>query len=170
MNPWLILAVAILWGLSVAASATKWASLKVAEVRAEYLVRDNKALAEANAKITALNDAARATEARRVAEMSALATNYSKGFRDAEAQRQRDVAAARDGSLVLRIPASACGPGGGEAAAPRPAASGGDGATTTELPGALTADLLALAGEADQVVLQLTACQAIVTADRKDSP
>lgn len=40
---------------------------------------------------------------------------------------------------------------------------------TTECPD-ITADLLALAGEADQVVLQLTACQAIVTADRKDSP
>lgn len=170
MNPWLLLAIAILWGLSVAASATKWASLKVAEVRSEYLVRDNKALTEANAKITLLQNAARETEARRVAEMSTLATNYAKGFRDAEAQRLRDVAAARDGSLVLRIPASACRPGGGEAAPPGAAAPGGDGAATADLPGSVTADLLALAGEADQVVRQLTACQAIVIADRKDSP
>lgn len=170
MNPWLLLAIAILWGLSIAASATKWASLKVAEVRAEYLVRDNKALTEANAKITSLQNAARETEARRVAEMSTLATNYAKGFRDAEAQRLRDVAAARDGSLVLRIPASACSPGGSETSPPRPASGGSDGAATVELPRAIAADLLDLANDADQVADQLRACQSIVLSDRKDSP
>lgn len=170
MNPWLLLAIAILWGLSVAASATKWASLKVAEVRSEYLVRDNQALAAANASIKRLQEEARATEAKRVADMNVIATNYAKGYQNAEARRRADVSAARDGALVLRIPASACRAGGGEAAPPGPAAAGGHGPAAVELPRAVTADLLSLANDADQVADQLRACQAVVISDRKDSP
>lgn len=170
MNPWLLLAIAILWGLSIAASATKWASLKVAEVRSEYLVRDNKALTEANAAIKRLQEEARATEAKRVADMNVIAANYAKGYQNAEARRRADVAAARDGALVLRIPASACRPGGGEATPPGSAATRGHGPEAVELPRAVTADLLSLANDADQVADQLRACQAVVISDRKDSP
>jgi len=167
VNPWLLLAIAILWGLSIAASATKWAKLKVAEVRAEYLVRDNNALIEANAAIERLQEEARATEAKRVADMNVIASNYAKGYQNAETRRRADVAAARDGALVLRIPAAALCPGGSETGPPRPAAAGGDGAATVELPRAVAADLLALANDADQVADQLRACQAVVISDRK---
>lgn len=168
LNPWVILGVAVMWALSLFAVG-KWQREdgRTAE-RTEWQARDNAALTAANATIKRLNDEARATETRRVDEMATLAINYSKGFKDAEAQRLRDVAAARDGSLVLRVPAAACGAGGGEAGAFGPPAPGGDGAPTTELPATVTADLLALANEADQVVLQLTACQKIVLNDRKE--
>lgn len=170
MNPWMLLGIAILWGLSVVGASTKWASLKVAEVRAEYLERDNQALATANAAIKRLQEEARATEAKRVADMNVIAANYAKGYQDAEARRRADVAAARDGALVLRIPASACGSGGGEAGPPGAAAAGGHDPAAVELPRAVAADLLSLANDADQVADQLTACQAIILADRKESP
>lgn len=170
MNPWVLVAAGVLWALSVLAVG-KWQREdgRTAE-RTEWQARDNKALTAANAAIKRLNDEARETETRRVDEMTKLAHNYSKGFRDAEARRLADVAAARDGALVLRIPAAACGAGGGETAAFGPPAPGGAGAATTELPRAVTADLLSLANEADQVVRQLALCVEIATNDRKDSP
>jgi len=170
VNPYVLLAVGVLWALSVAGASVKWAGLKVAEVHSTYLARDNKALADANSMIQALQDAARATEARRVQDMNTIAANYGKGYEDAEARRRRDVAAARDGALVLRVPASACRTGPGDSGPAGSSSPGGDGAPGVELPRAVTADLLALANDADQVADQLRACQAVVLADRKESP
>jgi hypothetical protein len=125
-------------------------------------------LAAANAQITRLEEAARAEEARRVQDMNVIAANYAKGYEDAEERRRRDVAAARDGALKLRVSASVCaGAGGGSAAAPGPARPVGDGAATIELPPAITADLFALVDDADQVADQLRSCQQIVLSDRR---
>lgn len=168
MNPWVILGIAVMWALSLL-GVGKWqrADGRAAE-RVEWQERDNKELADANATIKRLNDEARATEEKRAADMNVIATNYAKGYENAEARRRRDVAAARDGALVLRIPASACGSGGGETGPPRPAAAGGDGAPAIELPRAVTADLFALADDADQVADQLRSCQQIAINDRKE--
>ncbi|MBK8916387.1 MAG: hypothetical protein IPM64_17620 [Phycisphaerales bacterium] len=104
LNPWVILGIALAWVASLwavgswqrddgaTAEKTKWQSREIAQQAA------------AAAKIKELEDAARDEEARRVDEMTVLATNYAKGFRDAEDQRRRDVAAARDGALVLPHP------------------------------------------------------------------
>ena len=179
MNPYVLIAVGVLWALSVAGASVKWAGLKVAEVQSAYLARDNTALADANAEIQRLQDAARATEAQRVQDMNTIAANYGKGYEDAEARRRRDVAAARDGALVLRVPASACRTGPSEAGPAGSSSPGGDGAAPLQLPGAagggvlppeITADLYALADDADQVADQLRACQSVVLADRKESP
>lgn len=170
MNPWLILGAVVvsLAGLWAVGSWQRGEGRTVE--RAACLSRDNEALRKANGEIKRLTDDARDTERRRVDEMTALSINYSKGFRDAEEKRRRDVVAARDGALRLRVPAAACGAGGGAPAEARPAATGSDGAEGIELPGAIAADLLGLAHDADQVADQLRTCQAIVINDRKDLP
>lgn len=170
MNPWLILGALAAWLASLwAVGAWQRDEGRTAE-RAAWEARDNETLRKANGEIKRLTDDARDAERRRVDEMTVLSINYSKGFRDAEADRRRDVAAARDGALRLRIPAAACDAGGSAPAAAGPAAPGGDGAEGIELPGATAADLLDLAHDADQVADQLRACQAVVLNDRKDLP
>lgn len=90
-----------------------------------------------------------------------IGIHYKKEFEDVEARRVRDVAAARAGTLRLRIPGSVCpGPATQAGAAP----AGSDGAEAGELPREVAADLLTLANDADNVVNQLTACQAVVRA------
>jgi hypothetical protein len=170
MNPWLIVGLGLVWLASLWGAGSWQRGEGRTTERVAWQERENKALAEANVEIKRLTDEARATEHRRVAEMTTLAVNYDKGFRDAETRRRRDVDASRAGALVLRIPASACAADGGEARPPGAAAAGGDGSEGVELPRAIAADLLDLAYDADQVADQLRACQAIVTNDRKESP
>lgn len=90
-----------------------------------------------------------------------LEADYKKEKEDAEARRIRDVAAARSGALRLRVPGTLCPAADGATVG---APSGSDGAASGELPGPVAADLFALVHDADQVVRQLTACQAVVRA------
>ena len=170
MNPWVLIGVAVAWALSIVGAADYWGGVQRDLERGEWVARDNAKLIKANAEILRLNNEARATEARRIDEMTILATSYSKGAQDAEERRRRDVAAARDGALVLRIPAAACGAGGGEAGQTGPPAPGRDAPATIELPREITADLFALADDADAIADQLRTCQQIALNDRKDSP
>jgi hypothetical protein len=168
LNPWVLLGVAVMWALSLL-GVGKWqrADGRTTE-RVEWQAREVAQVTAANAAIKRLNDKARAKERASVDAMAVLAANYSKGFHDAEARRVRDVSAARDGALVLRIPAAALCPGGGQAGALGPDPGGGAGPETVELPRTVTADLLTLANDADQVADQLRTCQQIAINDRKE--
>lgn len=167
MNPWVILGIAVMWALSVVGASHKWASLKVKEAQAQHLEQRNKELAQANGEIKRLTDEARATERAHVEQIAAIGNHYAKGMRDAEELRKRDLRAARNGNLVLRVPASVCA-GGSEAPATGPATGRGDGAAGVELPREITADLLELAHDADQVADQLRACQSVILSDRRE--
>lgn len=118
-------------------------------------------------QLQALTDAARATEQRLVADMAALDQQYNQEMTDAQRETDAALAAVRAGELRLRnrftcpvaspgvgVPGVAAGTGGGDAAE-----SGG-----LQREDAIV--LVRLAAEADAVVRQLAACQAIVTADR----
>lgn len=93
-------------------------------------------------------------------KLALIGALYQKEFENAEAIRRRDVAAARDGALRLRVPGTLCPTAPG--ASTGSAASGGDGAEGGELPPAVAADLLALVHDADRNTRQLAACQAVV--------
>lgn len=131
--------------------------------RAGWLDKENVELAAANAEIERLNDEAREKEHQHAADLAEIGEKHEKDLEAGEAQRRADVAAARSGALKLRVggacPARPGASGAGEAA---PAAGERDGATTAELPPAVTADLLELVDDADAVVRQLTSCQAVV--------
>jgi hypothetical protein len=140
-----------------------------AETEAQYAQRDNEALRSANARIQELEEKARDGERRRAEELAAVSAQYQGALEAAKSQRERDVAAAHAGTLRLRDPNAAgtagCDRGGaGETTA---STGGRDGAQAGELSRETAGNLLSLADEADEVVAQLTACQAVVQADRR---
>lgn len=168
MNPWII--VGFLVALIAASAGSYWKGSndgRTAE-KAAWQARENAELVAANAEILRLEEAARETEHRHAQELADISAGFEKDKADAAAQKDRDVAAARAGTLSLRIPSICKEAGGGTGSAIAASPGERDGPATTELPREITANLLALADDADEVVKQLTACQAIVKNDRKD--
>lgn len=145
--------------------ASKKVKAATEQINASWQERETKMLQEAADRLAKAIEAAREQERKLEAELASLMSKFRKEIANVQAQRDRDVAAARSGALRLRLPASVCadslayGP-------PAPGSPGGDGASGTYLPQQITSDLFSLANDADAVVAQLTACQAIVKADR----
>ena len=140
-----------------------------AEVTAAVEARDNKALAEANKRIQALQEAARAQEQAKAAQVVAISTHYQKEISDAKVRNALLDADVRAGRLRLRDPGAAstavCDRGQTSETAASPGRS--DGPTGGQLSAASSGFLLALTGEADDVTRQLGACQSLIRADRQ---
>ena len=145
------------------------ADSEIAELQAQHTItladidRTNRTVLQAETA------RARSAEARRVADMAAIDTQYTEELQNAKARADADIAAVRDGAYRLRdrftCPSSATGTGG--AAGGVGAAAGvGDDATPSGLQTEDAAFLVQLADEADGVVRALSACQAIVRGDR----
>lgn len=133
-----------------------------------WQAREAEELAAANVEIERLNRAARDAERLQADRVAAIASQYEKDLENAKRTRDAALAAARAGTLVLRDPATTCQDPGARAAGAPPASAGGrDGPAGANLSPAFTDFLVDLASEADQVVAQLTACQAVILADRK---
>lgn len=111
-------------------------------------------------------------EAQHAKDMAALDEKFTKEIEDAKRVSDRDIAAVRAGELRLRerftcpAPGPAAGPSGGADKAGTTTGLGDDPA-----PGGLRQPdaefLIRYSDEADTVVRQLSACQAIVNRDRK---
>jgi len=141
--------------------------------RNAWLARDNAQLRSANARIAQLQAQARAQEQAHGTAMAAAAAQFKKDLHDVRTQKDGVIADLRSGRLRLRIPvvptSAACGAGGAGGASTEAGAgaAGGDGEARAELSGAAAEFLVSLASEADAVVRQLSACQAVVAADRE---
>lgn len=136
--------------------------------RTAWLARENTALTKANTRIKELEDQARAREREHAQDMAAASAKYQEDLKHEKAAKDRAVADLRSGALRLRIPVTCPdGAGGSGTAAPGPGTVGRDGEARAELSVQASEFLVGLASEADEVVHQLTACQAVVTADRK---
>jgi hypothetical protein len=163
INPWAILAaVAIAIGCYFYGRADGKA---VGE--GEWKSRESAELVAANAKIVALEEDRRRREQKHADEVARISTNYQRQLSDAKRKRDSDVVAVRAGDIRLFDPGTrkgACIDWGREVGA---AAGGRDGGACRELSREATEFLLGLAGEADEVALQLSACQALVRADRE---
>lgn len=166
MNPYVIIGIGAAWVLSLGAVGWWQNSAGHTEERAAWQKRENTELVTANAAIKRLEEEARDTERRHAEDLNEISTGYQKELVNAKAQKDRDVAAARAGALSLRIPSPCKGADGGQAGTATTGAGGRDAAAGTELPREVTAGLFELADDADEVVRQLTACQAVVSADR----
>ena len=121
------------------------------------------------AAVTALDLKYRNSERDHKADLDRIGADHAKEMARADARRQRDIADARSGALRLSIPSS-CNPDGSSPAQAGGPAAGGDGQARTELPSEVTASLFALADDADAVVSQLSACQAVIISDRQSFP
>ena len=130
--------------------------------------KERQAQTMANLKAVGLLDAKyRKKEQDDKVEKEKIGADYEKKLADKDAQRARDVASARAGSLRLSIPSNCPHADGSSPAQTSGLASSGDDPTRTYLPQQVTSDLFALADDADAVVAQLTACQAVIVSDRQ---
>jgi prophage endopeptidase len=170
LNPWLLLGVGIAWLASLAAVGTWQREDGALAEKTAWQAKEVAELAAANAEIQRLQAAATRDHRQHELRLAAVDTELSKSRRSLEERTRNDRRAARDGSERLRIP-GACPPANVDReAAATPAPGRSDGAADAELPGPLAAALHDLANEADAIVEQLTACQAVVLSDRKESP
>lgn len=168
MNVYVASGIALAWMASVGASTMYGHNEGVHAERARWQARENQQLAEANAKIRELTDAARAAERIHTEALNSVSDHYQGELRDAKKRHDDDLAAVRDGGLRLRdnYAAAVC-PDTGRVSETGTGASGHHAAGGTELSREATEFLLGLANEADQVARQLSACQAVIRADRK---
>lgn len=136
--------------------------------RTAWLNRENTALTKANTQIKALEDKYRAQEQKHAQDMAAASAKYQEDLMHEKDTKDRVIADLRSGALRLRVPVTCPdGAGGSGTAAPGPSTIGRDGETRAELSISASEFLVGLANEADQVVRQLTACQAVVFSDRQ---
>lgn len=139
--------------------------------KARWLARENVELTTANAKITELQIAARATERDHAVRLAAVSAQYQEDLNHAQARKNRVIADLRAGAQRLRIPVASAGcAGAGGMPETGPGAGGRDGGATAELSQPAAEFLIGLASESDEVAHQLKACQALVRADREPSP
>lgn len=166
-NPWIAFGCVLLWlGSLVGAGYWQNDAGHVAE-RVDWQKKDNQELAAANAKIVELTQQVRATEHNHATQLADISTKYEEKLQNANAQKGKDIAAARAGTLRLHYTAPTAQTADIGAASSVAAAPGGcNGATAGELPPEITANLYALADDADTIVVQLGACQDIVRQDR----
>jgi len=104
-----------------------------------------------------------AEEAEAAKQQARLKQDFEKEMADAKTQHDKDVAAARAGSLVLRLPST----GSGSLRVPDSAVSGDTQTQGSQLPPEVTANLFGLADDADALVKDDNYCWSIVAADRK---
>lgn len=167
MNPYAIIAALILWAASIGGVGYWQNHAGHTAERVAWQQKDNEELRKANASILALEESARDSEQKHAQEMSTIGNDFEKEKQDAKRKTDATLAALHAGTIVLRDPyTSSLHPAGSKTGQAVTTASGSDGGTTAKLSDESAGFLLNLSGEADEVVGQLTACQAVIRSDR----
>lgn len=141
--------------------------------KARWVARENAALRAANDEISQLNQLARDQERLHAEAMAHISTQFQEQLHHVKSQKDSVIADLRAGAVRLRVPVTpasaspACSGIPGEAFA---SARGRDGETRADLSAEAAEFLVGLASEADEVVQQLSACQALLQADREVQP
>lgn len=169
MNPYLILALVVAWGLSLVGYGEWRHDAGVTEERLVWQTRtsEQSRIVLANyARFEKQADEADAAHAKALADNSA---RYQEQLLNEKATNARRVADIRNGTLKLRQPPS---PGLNPNAtsgikAPSPSSTGCNGEAGGEFSIETAEYLYSLTGEADEVALQLGACQQVIIEDRK---
>ena len=168
MNPYVIIGALVIWIASlVGVGYWQNGAGHVAE-RTTWQTRENTDLRAANFKIITLEEGSRKAEQQHATALATVSSDYERKLSDANKQRAADAVALRAGTLRLRDPSAAgthaCGGLGIEVGA---GAGRRDGGAPGELSATASEFLLELASDADDVVRQLAACQAVVVKDRE---
>ncbi len=136
--------------------------------RAEWQQRESTELTTANAAILKLTAAARQAEHDHAAALTEASAAYQEQLRHEKTSRDRTIADLQSGALRLRVELARRETAGGSAAAEGDAGPGRcDAGAFGELSPAAAGFLVDLATEADDVVHQLTAAQAVIGACEK---
>lgn len=171
MNPYLLLGLGIAWLASLVGVGYWQHGAGADEERVAWQERELKQVTKAANRIRQIHEDARAKERKAAEDLAALAAQFEQEKADVTARKDRLIAQLRRGDIRLRFPTAGALPANrspaGAAAAP---AGERDGRAPTELPGPAAEFLLSLASESDEVVHQLSACQAIVRRYRQPPP
>ena len=165
MNPYVLMAAAIGFLVAIGVSGYEGYSLGADHVRAEYAARDLAQANEAAAALKATQDKYRAIEQEQAQSLAKVSTDYQKRLTDAQAKTALALNTIRANGLFDRSakPQADCR-GTAETAA---STNGRDGASGSRLSDKFAEFLISEAARADAYTLQLTACQAVLTAERK---
>lgn len=99
-------------------------------------------------------------------ELFAIADKYQKELSDAKTKHQRDIAAVESGALRLLDPARREGTAGNRGTETSSTTGRSNGGAHAELSREAASFLFGLTSEADQVAIQLKACQQVILTDR----
>jgi prophage endopeptidase len=163
VNPWLILAAV---GFAAVTAWVGYSQGREVE-KAAWLKKENTELVAANKKIDELHTKAREKEKEHAMAVALISKTLEGENNVVRKQTENRRAAARTGGLRLRDPGIRKDTGGGIRPPASPAPCKRDGEAGADISTAASDFLLQLTGEADEVVVQLTACQAVVEQDRK---
>lgn len=166
INPYAIAGALLLWALTLAGVGFWQYGNGVQIERGKWAIQTAKNNAEYSAQVYAMEEKARADENLRKLELANIAEAREKERVNYEAQKSADTANALRGTLRLRIPTAECAPRGGQLPETGTAAGVGHDSQGSELPRQITADLYALANEADDIARQLGACQKVLIGER----
>lgn len=151
---------ALAWGVRSIYQSGREAERKVWEQR------EAKITADANEKVRLAQQRLIAQERAHAAALTEVSADYQRKLQENVNAKDRVIAGLRDGSRKLFVSARCPNAGGVVSGAPA-GAGGRDGDARAELSGSAAEFLVAIASEADAVVRQLSACQAVIAADRK---
>jgi hypothetical protein len=120
---------------------------------------------QVSAAVVSAHQRVRAVENEAQHNITAISNLFELDLTHEKNQHAAVVAGLRAGNLRLHIPTSACIR---DATASTAGSASGDheATTTAELSGSAAEDLLGLVADADEVAIQLRACQAVLVADR----
>lgn len=167
LNPWVILCVVLAWGATTGGAYWYGNNVGKDSERVVWQGKQSKELQAANAKIIDLTEKARAQESLHAVELAGISAKYQEALQNEKSKSDRVIADVRAGTRKLRIPIAGpiqtCGSSSSQAPA---AAERRDGEARAELSGSSSDFLIGLASEADAIVRQLTACQAVILQDR----
>ncbi len=110
---------------------------------------------------------ARAAEQRSAQLLANAASTYQASLKEHDDAAQKTIANLRSGRISLRVPACPAAPSGGAVSSAVATTSGRDGETQSDVLARLAEDVAQRLARCDAIVLQLTAAQAVIEADRK---
>jgi len=161
------LAIAAFLALLIGTSVYKYGTYRENLVRVEYQQRDLKAAQDYAQKEREVTAQYRSKEENWQQQFVAASRAYQKGLANAHTQNLADAAAVDAGRIRLLDPGSnrpACGDSTTKTSA---STSGRNGDEGSELSAKAAKFLLSLAGDADAVAMQLSACQQVLSSERR---
>ena len=167
MNPWIIVGFLVALIAVGVGGYTKGEKDGVTKTEAVWQTREAKINAETAAKIAENSKQVAANEHAKALQLSAIDASYQQQLKVKNERLDLALNAVRDGSRKLFIDAACPTPGSNGLPGSAASAGVGNGTTRIELPRQVELDIHSVGSDADQVTVQLAACQAIVRADRK---
>ena len=164
LNPGVILAALAAGVCIVLGSYFYGVSNGKAEIEAKWQTRESKINAESAQKIATANARVLAAERKNAADVADISGAYQKKLQEKDHEKDRAIASARASGLFVSTKRSSCGNAVPQAG---PGPSGRDDPPRSELSDEASEYFVSEAHRANKIVEQLTACQALVRADRQ---